>query len=183
MRIDLRKEFNSILKEYGLRVILLSEDLSTRCSCYDNLHKSGNSSCQSCLGSGVISKARCVNVVYQSTYANPNNYMAMTEVGLSNNSTVTIYCDNSTKPKIKDKIMIVGRDSNNIFNTIVEMCVVMLCNEVRGDNGRIEYYELMCKATPDKIIKMQNILDTIPSKIKYKLYNNIGGERLVWKKY
>ena len=183
MNINFRKEFDVILKEYGLRVLLLSEDLSTRCSCYDALHRSGNSSCTNCFGSGVLSKAKCVNVVYQSTYANPNNYMSMTEVGLSNNSTVTVFCDNTIKPKIKDKIMIVGRNDNNIFNTVIEMCEVMLCNEVRGDNGRIEYYELMCKAVPEKILKMQEVLNTIPEKIKYKLYNGNGGDRLIWKKY
>lgn len=175
VKIDLREEFDLLQNEFSLSILLIRNNNDTRCRCYDPLHRDGNRNCKMCGGSGKISSIEKINVIHQN--ANKDNNVKLTEIGLSITNTISFYIDRKHFPKVQDQILIVGFDKNGLPVDIKKSCTIVSVQEIRGDNGRNELFQVYGKYSPDKIKVDQKRLNSIPLEHKKKL---VEGKKYIW---
>lgn len=175
MDIDFRKEMEIFLDEYGIKVFLIRNLKHTRCSCYDNTYKSGDSSCYLCGGSGLTSSIEIIDAIVQ--YADSNSFLKMSEIGLQVTNTFNVYMKFDLAINEGDKILFVGFDKSNLPVDIKTVCEIKSSKTVRGDSGRIEFIEALVKITAEDIIKEQKRFNRIDPKMKRML---MKGKRYKW---
>lgn len=173
--IDLRKEFDKLLDEFGFDVLMSRNIKHTRCKCFDNLHGVGKADCKYCGGSGNITSLEKVKVIYQN--ASSDSFVKMTELGLTISNTIVFYMKNTIIPNEEDQIFVVGYDKVGIPVDIKEDCTIISVKPIRGDEGRVELYEILAKISPEKIIKDQKRLNSIKNVTKKRI---MEGRRFVW---
>lgn len=174
-KIDLRKEFEILQSNFSLSILLIRNNNNTRCKCYDPLHRDGTRKCKICGGTGKISSIEKIDVIHQN--ANKDNNLKLTEVGLSITNTISFYIDRKHFPKVSDQIFIVGFDNHGLPVDIKKSCSIVSVQEIRGDNGRNELFQVYAKYSPDKIKIDQKRLNSIPLEHKKKIAE---GKRYVW---
>lgn len=175
VKIDLREEFELLQNEFSLSILLIRNNNDTRCKCYDPLHRDGNRDCKMCGGTGKISSIEKINVIHQN--ANKDSNVKLTEIGLSITNTINFYINRKYFPKVQDQILIVGFDKNGLPIDIKKNCTIVSVQEVRGDSGRNEFFQVYAKYSPDKIKVDQKRLNSIPYEYKKKLAE---GKKYVW---
>lgn len=173
--IDMRKEFDILQNQFSMSILLIRSNNNTRCKCYDPLHRSGNRKCKVCGGSGKINTIEKIQGIHQNS--DSGSPMKLTELGLSAMNTISFYLDRKYVPKSKDQILIVGFDNNGCPVDIKKDCTIVSVQEVRGDDGRIEFYHVYAKYSPDKILIDQKRLNAIPKEQKMQIAK---GKRYTW---
>ena len=173
--IDLRKEFDYLQSKFSMSILLIRNNNNTRCKCYDPLHRDGNRRCKVCGGTGKVSSIEKIDAIYQN--ANKESHLRLTEVGLSIANVLTFYMDRKLFPRVQDQILIVGFDNNGIPVDIKKSCKIVSVQEIRGDNGRNELFQVDAKYTPGKIKIDQKRLNSIPLEHKKKIAD---GKRYIW---
>lgn len=174
-KIDIRKEFELLQREFSISILLIRNNKNTRCRCYDPLHKDGDRECKICGGTGRVSSIEKVDVIHQNV--DSNGFAAMTELGLTVSNTIVLYFDSKSVPKVNDQVLIVGYDEFGSPVDIKKSCTVYAVHEVRGDSGRIEYYHVYAKYSPEKIAMDQKRLNAIPPASKLQIAK---GKRYTW---
>lgn len=175
VKIDLREEFDFLQNEFSLSILLIRNNNNTRCKCYDPLHRDGNRNCKICGGSGKISSIEKINAIHQN--ANKDSNVKLTEIGLSITNTISFYIDRIYFPKVQDQILIVGFDKNGLPVDIKKSCTIVSVQEIRGDHGRNELFQIYAKYSPDKVKVDQRRLNSIPLEHKKKLSE---GKKYIW---
>lgn len=173
--INFRNEMETLLDEYGVDVLLVRKMKDSRCPCYDSLHRDGDSNCKICLGTGMLSSVEKNKAVIQN--ANSQNFIRVSELGLLVSNSFVMYFDHSTHLNEGDHVFMVGFDKTNIPVDIKNVCSIKTSKAVRGDNGRIEYYEILAESSPTKIIKEQKRLNKTSIATKRSI---MDGGRFVW---
>lgn len=174
--IDAREEMDYVLDNNGIKVLYIRSNRNTRCKCYDPLHKDGESSCNICGGSGFLSSIEVITV-----FANPlsqDDVLRMsgerfTELGDANIYSNTFYLKYNTSPNTGDKIIIVGYDKDGLPTEVKEVYVLGLCRATRGLNGRIEYYRVLGRTSPQHTHKEQLRLNKVPNTHKKNIMNGV----------
>ena len=173
--VDLREEFRELNDKFKLKILLIRRNNNTRCKCYDPLHRSGNRKCKVCGGSGKINIIEAAEIIHQNV--DSNSSLQLTDIGLSINNTLKCYLDRKYVPKVQDQILIVGFNSQGIPVDIKKSCTIVSVQEIRGDLGRIEAYQVYAKYSPEKIKVDQKRLDAIPTQQKRQI---VKGKRYTW---
>lgn len=173
--IDLREEFEYLKDKFSMQVLLIRNNNNTRCKCYDPLHRDGNRKCKICGGSGKISSIEKIDIIYQNVSKSDN--LKLTEVGLSITNTLNFYIDRKVFPRVQDQILIVGFDNKGLPVDIKKSCTVVSVQEIRGDKGRNELFQVYAKYSPNKIKIDQKRLNSIPLEHKKKIAD---GKRYIW---
>lgn len=173
--IDLRKEFKLLQEYFSMEVLMIRNNKHSRCKCYDPLHRDGDRKCRICGGTGKVSSIEQIKAIHQNV--NSSGFVKMTELGLSVSNTIVLYFDLKAVPKVQDQILIVGFDSYGCPVDIKKSCTIVSVQEVRGDNGRIEIYQVYAKYSPEKIDIDQRRLNAIPPKQKREISK---GKRYIW---
>lgn len=174
-KINLRDEFELLQDEFSMSILLIRNNKNTRCKCYNPLHKDGDRKCKICGGTGKISSIEKVDVIHQNV--NSSGFIKMTELGLSVTNTIVLYFNVKSIPKVQDQVLIVGFDKDGIPVDIKRSCTIASVQEVRGDNGRVEFYQTYAKYSPEKIELNQRRLNAIPPAFKKKI---MEGKRFTW---
>lgn len=173
--IDLRHEFDTLEEEFSLKVLLVRANKLTKCKCFNPLHGDGDRKCRICGGTGNINIIEQVSAIHENI--NANALVKMTELGLSVSNTIILELAYKLMPKVRDKVFIVGYDSKGLPVDIKKSCSIVSVDEIRGENGRVELYQVYAKYSPDQILLDQRRLNAIPPKQKAEI---IKGRRYTW---
>lgn len=155
--INLRGEFENLLKEFGIKVLYIRRSHLIKCECYDELYKTGDVNCKHCLGTGRVISAKLVNTIRRNSQAEYDQL----KVGYQISKDTIFYFSNRFEPKNGDYILIVKYNSNGIVKDIHEVYEILYSNETRGDNGRIEFYNAKVVFRDDKKHLFDKLIKTI----------------------
>lgn len=174
--IDAREEVEEIIKENGIKVLYIRTNTNTRCKCYDQLHKDGNTNCKVCGGSGLLASIEVMDAFLN--HMSGDDMIGMTglkktDLGDVNVSTNVFYISHKRKPKHGDRILIVGYDKYGLPYEVIASCTVGLCREARGYNGRVEMYKVITRTSPQYLKLDQDRLNRVGNKDKERLMKGI----------
>lgn len=148
--IDLRKEVDYLLDRYGVKVLYVRSSKYIKCKCYDELYKAGHSSCKLCLGTGKVTSVEPITIFYN----NEKYYSYLSVGGRYNTKVGEFILKYNSNPEFNDTILVVGY-KNNIVVDVKKVYKITNANDVRCDNGRVEYYEVAV-STEDTLINKYN---------------------------
>lgn len=145
--IDIRKEFNQMLDEDGFFILMQRSGRQTRCSCWNEKYQEADPVCKLCAGIGWVSrlerhKVRKKAALQVETQPNLN---VQTGLGKMWVTAFTFYMKHDTHPKVGDYLVEVGwkgRKPTHLVQTYRINDIV----GVRGDNGRLEFYQVSVKS-------------------------------------
>ena len=172
--IDLRKEVEMLIEEYGVEMLYIRNNRKLKCRCYNNRTKDGDTNCKICGGSGFVSILERVKGIYQNY--DETGFVRETEVGDVTSNTVIFYFNEKTVPVVGDRILLVAYDRTTSIpvpiNINKSMSIISV-DPIRGDRGRIESYKCFAKYAPEKITLDQKRLNCIPLKDKKKIMKGV----------
>jgi hypothetical protein len=160
--VDLRREMDMILNEYGNYALLIRNDKGTSCKCIDEISLAPNDKCPICLGTGYIHSAerhRIRSRATSSTNTLPNivNAADIGDIGIAMRQ---FYMDYTSRPKRKDLlVMCEWNGMKPIFDEYTEIYEINNSEPLRGDGGRIEYFQIVAQSNPvNRDLKLNNII-------------------------
>ena len=172
VNIDLRHEFDSLNKEFGINVLYVRNCNFVRCTCFDDLNKTGNPKCPLCMGSGYFSSIQKVKAVKSSNSAySSDNSITKTSIGAINQTNEIYYFRYDHAPKERDYILKVTWNKHGIPVDIVKVLEIINMHDVRVDNGRAELYGCVVNERPDMVTVFKKILSKLPKKALMLLSN------------
>lgn len=141
--IDLRKEFNQLLEDYGYFILLQRTSRKIRCRCFDELRLEGDSKCRLCMGKGWVSKIERHKTRHDSAFP-PTARTSLTAIhptGPIWTDGKVFYFKHDVDLKSGDMIYEVGWDRRNHQKPthLIKAYSISDTLEYRADNGRIEY--------------------------------------------
>lgn len=149
--IDLRKELDYLIENYGVNVLYIRSSKYIKCKCYDELYKAGNSRCKLCLGTGKLTSIEPTKIFFN----NEKYYSYLSHGGKYNTIVGEFILKYNIAPKFNDRILIVGSNKYNLVTDVKKVYLISNVNEVRCDNGRVEFYEVNV-STDDTLINKYN---------------------------
>ena len=106
VEINMRQEANSLINEFGINVLYIRNCKYVRCSCFDDLNKTGDPNCKICMGSGYFASIQKTQAIESSNSA----YSSENSITLSSSSFVKslIMCFESANRTLSSKSSFVG---------------------------------------------------------------------------
>lgn len=162
VNIDLRHELNLLNGEFGIHVLYIRNNKFVRCSCFNDLEKTGDPSCKLCFGSGYFASVQKFHAIESATSAySTNNKIQVQPIGAIDRKDVVFYFDYTVLPKERDFILkVTWKDGRPI--DVVKVLEVSSVYEMRGTNGRVELFGANVSNRPDEIKKFNNMLRRLP---------------------
>jgi len=155
--IDMREEFDQLIKEYGRSVLYRRGSKYVPCKCYNTLHRSGDSKCPICHGAGKMVDFEKTQIIDQS---NNNIGIEDTNIGRLDQKERVVWFRYDFEPRVGDLYYQVGW-RNGIPMSLKAVYEIQSVDEVTGDRGRIEHYSTIIKARPDLVPNTKEILKKI----------------------
>jgi hypothetical protein len=159
--VNLRDEMDKILDDYGNDVLLIRSDKNTSCKCIDRISLAPNDKCPICLGTGYIHSAERIRVRTRATSSADTlpKVVSATQIGDVGVSMRQFYADYTVRPKKQDLLVMCEWDgAKPVFDEYTEIYTINNSEPLRGDNGRIEYFQLMGQSNPVNMkIKLNSI--------------------------
>ena len=146
MHIDLRKEMDNILINYGHPIILQKTSRKIRCECWNELYQETESNCPLCHGAAWLSRLerhRTRRVDVSNTVSEPN-LLEQGRIGLYYVTGVAFYFRYTCHPQIGDILYEVGWNKYKPVN-LIEIYEITHVEPERADSGRIEYFRVATK--------------------------------------
>lgn len=146
--IDLRKEMDIILSEFGHPVLLQRTSRKIRCICWNELYQEAKSDCPICNGTAWkvrIEKHKVRKQDASVAITRPNRVQdtALGDVAIGAN---IFFMRFNAHPVAGDLIFEVGWDGSKPTN-IFQVHEINSIEPERGKNGRIEYYRIHTRAS------------------------------------
>lgn len=170
MLLDLRKEIDNILSEFGYDVILLHNDKRIKCpSCWSTVNSEPLSDCPICLGTGYlysISKRRARNsslVISGNGASNVISSMIYNQTNGPANQRFDMdafYFPHDTKIAVNDYILRAVW-KNGIPLDITDVYCVVRYDMLKGLNGRVEYVYAMASLRPTMLEPFRKMIGRI----------------------
>ena len=135
--INLRSEVNYLINSYGITILYIRNSKYMKCKCYDELYKSGDHSCEVCFGTGKITSIEPIKCFYN----NNSYYSKLSGAGKYNVDIGQFVFKHDSKVDFNDLILIVGYNGDKIVD-VKQVYKINNINEIRCDDGRIEFYEV-----------------------------------------
>lgn len=159
--INLRKEIHKILDEYGHYVLLQRTSRKIRCICWDEKYQESSielyikrtkyngeelKGCPRCLGKGWVSRIERHKVRREnaSQIINLPNLKKQMNIGQISSDARVFWFMHNVQPKRGDMIYEVGWDRHKPTH-LIQSYEISYPEDVRGDNGRIEFWEAVAK--------------------------------------
>lgn len=174
--IDIRDNVDGLMKRFGMKALLIRDARHTRCTCYNAVHKCGDPKCKKCKGTGRFSSVELIDILYQNIMI--TDMMKMTEYGLVNIDSFRLFIKCNIAPNENDIVLIVGFDKHKMPVDIKELLHAKTTRPFRGDDGRIEYHEMICQHKPQLLDREQGKLNELSLTTKKKIMN---GGRHIWR--
>jgi hypothetical protein len=175
--INLRQELNLLHDSFSINVLYIRNNKFVRCSCFNDLEKTGNPDCPKCFGSGYFASIQKFKAIESSTSPySSNNQTQAKPIGAIDYKEEVYYFDYTVTPKLRDYILIVTWKDNKPVD-VIKVLEISNIYEMRGDNGRIEVYGAHITNKPDSVKQFNNFLKRLPK----KALNVIGkGGKYIW---
>jgi len=176
--IDLRKEFNVLQNAFSMDILYVRATRYIRCRCFSPLYNSGDASCPVCFGNGHLSSIEKIRGIQtKPSSASSSNKLRITDVGAVSQSIEQFFLDYQIRPKSRDIIIVVGWDKDGRPADVKRVYEISGINEVRGDDGRVEFYDASVKMKPDLLGQVRTTIQRLPLKAKRILAER---KRYVW---
>jgi hypothetical protein len=162
--INLRHELNLLHDSFSINVLYIRNNKFVRCSCFNDLEKTGNPDCLKCFGSGYFASIQKFRAIESSTSPySSNNQTQPKPIGAIDYKEEVYYFDYSVAPRMRDYILIVTWKNNKPVD-VVKVLEISNIYEMRGDNGRIEVYGAHITNKPDSVKQFNSFLKKLPEK-------------------
>jgi hypothetical protein len=169
--INIREELVQMEKEFAIKVIHVSSNKYIKCKCFNPLYKTGNSKCPLCLGSGRVTTMSMLNTITYNHSGTSNN----SSLGNSIIDENIFIFNHKSKINEKDIILIVGFKENSICD-LKEIFKVKYVDNVRGDNGRVEYVVANTTKANQLLNSYSKVINNLPT---YQNTRLMKGEKLL----
>ena len=178
VEINMRQEANSLINEFGINVLYIRNCKYVRCSCFDDLNKTGDPNCKICMGSGYFASIQKTQAIESSNSAySDSNSIAQMPIGITDQKNEIYYIRHNLNPKERDYILKVTWDINGNPIDIVKVLEIVNVYEMRGDNGRIELTGCVVNDRTDMVRSFTQMLKQLPPKAKNYLAK---GGKSIW---
>ena len=178
VEINMRQEANSLINEFGINVLYIRNCKYVRCSCFDDLNKTGDPNCKICMGSGYFASIQKTQAIESSNSAySDSNSIAQMPIGVTDQKNEIYYIRHNLNPKERDYILKVTWDINGNPIDIVKVLEIVNVYEMRGDNGRIELTGCVVNDRTDMVRSFTQMLKQLPPKAKNYLAK---GGKSIW---
>lgn len=157
--IDLRAEFDEWLEDYGFDILLQRAKRRIRCRCRSKNYQGDSSKCRICGGVGWVSRIERHKVRRESAVqiVSRPSMAEQTPLGHKWTDAQMFYMRHDVHPAPGDVIYEVGWKNGKPTN-IIQTYRVNDINSMRGDNGRIEFWNAATKADTIASAEMKQIL-------------------------
>ena len=178
VEINMRQEANSLINEFGINVLYIRNCKYVRCSCFDDLNKTGDPNCKICMGSGYFASIQKTQAIESSNSAySDSNSIAQMSIGVTDQKNEIYYIRHNLNPKERDYILKVTWDTNGNPIDIVKVLEIVNVYEMRGDNGRIELTGCVVNDRTDMVRSFTQMLKQLPPKARNHLAK---GGKSIW---
>ena len=168
VNIDLRKEFDYMINNFGIPVLYVRRNKFVRCSCYNELHKCGDPNCKACLGSGFLNILEPKDTL--KSYSRYNlNCMEQSPIGSIDTEDVVFNINFKQQPNKKDLIIQPLYDSNGLITGVDSVYEIYTKLNINGDSGRTELYTIGCKTRNDRMIQIKKVINSLSKNDKIAL--------------
>lgn len=171
--IDMRSEFENILEEFGIDVLFVRNQKFVRCTCFDDVNKTGDPKCQKCFGNGYFASIQKIK-----TFKSSNGFgkFVQTDIGQIVQNASIFYMNYKMLPKERDMILKVTW-KNGFPIDVLEVLEINAINEARGDRGRVEYYGATVSSRTDLVNLFSKALRELPRAGQAEL---LKGGKYIW---
>lgn len=176
--IDIRNEFELLQKEFSIDILYVRATKYIRCKCFNELHQTGDSNCHICFGTGHVCSVEKMNVIMYTL--RPEGLSSGVKVKgplMTSSPIIELYIHHSKMPKVRDNVIVTGWNIKGLPQDVKKVGTISSIDEIRGDNGRVEFYSVVVTIVPELLKpsqKLMNKLDDTAKKIIAK------GGRYVW---
>jgi hypothetical protein len=148
INIDLRKEFDDLMDEYGYPILLHRTGRKIRCRCWNEKYQEAKTKCPICVGTGWVSR------IERHTLRDTSAVQTIARTGLGEQTGLgkmwvdakTFYMRHNSNPKVGDYLYEVGWTSSQKPSHLSHVYRINDIIANRGDNGRIEYWTVSAKS-------------------------------------
>lgn len=147
--MDLRKEFDSIIRDHGHDILLVRTDRRIHCKCFDYQNNAPDSDCPLCFGTGWITRVEKHKVVSQvaSVPETLPRLSRLEEIGKLQYPAEIYYFKHNTKPKAQDLIIETDWDDyGRPISRTMDIYKINHSRPMREKRGRVEYYSVAASA-------------------------------------
>lgn len=157
--INLKWEFDEIIREFGHPVILIRTYKGKDCNCVTELSQSANPKCPVCFGTGKINSSEVIKIRNVTKYSLMNYKFA--EMGQTIASPNTIYISSDVRPCVNDLIIQCAfKDGKPFIDEYSQIYLIDNVAPLRAENGEIAFFTCTTESQPkDKMARLNNILD------------------------
>ena len=178
VEINLRHDSELLTDEFGINVLYIRDCKFVRCSCFNDLNKTGDSNCKLCMGTGHFASIQKIKAIESSSSAySTENVVASNPTGQSNQKREIYYIRHQFNPKERDYILKVTWDKYGNPVDIVSVLEITNVYEMRGDNGRVELNGCLIDSRTDLVKPFTEVLTSLPKKAVSQL---LKGGKYIW---
>ena len=176
--IDLRVEEKRLIEEFGFDALYIRNCKFVRCSCFDDLNKTGDPNCPLCFGSGYFASIEKIKTIESSNSAySSTNTIINTDIGQTEQKNEIYYINYDLSPKARDFILKVTWDKFGNPIDIIQVLEIVGKYEMRGDKGRVELYGCIVNDRTDLVKTFDKVLRLLPKKGLAQL---LRGGKYIW---
>ena len=165
---NLRKEFLKLQNDFSLNILYIRASKFIKCTCYNNLYKSGDANCPMCFGRGYLNSIQMVRAIKgAASYEQVGKIIS--QIGVITKDNELVYMANEVVPNISDLIVVTKYNSDNEPVEAHSVFDVQTAIPVHGDHGRIEFYAVVTKIRSDKQKAVNKMIKGLDKKAKVYL--------------
>lgn len=161
--VGFRKDYETIVEEYGSYYLIVRTNKKLRCSCVDSLYSSPKKDCPICLGTGYLHRVE--RIKGRSVEGNVPETLAMSlkdvTPGILSVAARTFYLHHESIPTKKD--LLITCDWNGlrpVFDDYTNIYEISTAEPLKGSGGRTEFFRVSTKKDPiNADAKLHNILN------------------------
>lgn len=178
VEIDLRHDAELLTEEFGINVLYVRNCKFVRCTCFDDLNKTGDTNCKLCMGTGHFASIQKVQAIESSNSAySSENSLTSTPIGATNQKNEIYYIRHQYNPKERDMILKVTWDKQGYPVDVLQVLEITNVYEMRGDKGRVELNGCLINSRTDLVKPFADTLASLPRKAVAQL---LKGGKCIW---
>lgn len=178
VEINLRHDAKLLTDEFGIHVLYVRNCKFVRCSCFDDLNKTGNPDCKLCMGTGHFASIQKIKTIESSNSAySSQNAIVSNSTGVTNQKNEIFYIRHQFNPKERDMILKVAWDKDGYPVDVLQVLEIINVYEMRGDKGRVELNGCVINSRTDLVKPFSQTLSSLPKKAVAQL---LKGGKCIW---
>lgn len=178
VEINLRHDAELLTDEFGINVLYVRNCKFVRCTCFDDLDKTGDPHCKLCMGTGHFASLQKIKAIESSRSAySSDNAIEANPIGVTNQKSEIYYIQHQFNPKTRDIILKVTWDKQGYPIDVLQVLEIINVYEMRGDKGRVELNGCVIDDRTDLVKEYNKALKSLPKKSVAQL---LKGGKSIW---